>query len=61
MQYVDGTKDIPNIGNVIDSKDYMSYKVRHPEVNPFKYAQAIKQSWKKELDGKIVYLNDELK
>ncbi|KPU55207.1 AbiH family protein [Bacillus wiedmannii] len=61
MQYVDGTKDIPNIGNVIDSKDYKSYKVRHPEVKPIKYAQAIKQSWKKELDGKIVYLNNELK
>ncbi|EOO42078.1 hypothetical protein IIU_00223 [Bacillus cereus VD133] len=61
MQYVDGAKDIPNIGNIIDSKDYKNYKVKHPEVKPIKYAQAIKQSWKKELDGKIVYLNNELK
>lgn len=61
IQYVESSKDIPNIGNIIDSKDYNSYKVRHPEVNPIKYAQAIKQSWKKELDGKIVYLNNELK
>ncbi|MED1611085.1 MULTISPECIES: AbiH family protein [Bacillus cereus group] len=61
MQYVDGAKDIPNIGNIIDSKDYKSYKVKHPEVKPIKYAQAIKQGWQKELDEKIVYLNDELK
>ncbi|MFE7376370.1 AbiH family protein [Bacillus cereus] len=61
IQYVDGAKDIPNIGNVIDSKDFKSYRVKHSGANPIKYAQAIKQGWQKELDEKIVYLNDELK
>ncbi|HDX9492597.1 magnesium transporter [Bacillus thuringiensis] len=61
IQYVDGAKDIPNIGNIIDSKDFKSYRVKHSGANPIKYAQAIKQDWQKELDEKIVYLNDELK
>ncbi|ALL22550.1 AbiH family protein [Bacillus tropicus] len=61
IQYVDGAKDIPNIGNIIDSKDFKSYRVKHSGANPIKYAQAIKQGWQKELDEKIVYLNNELK
>ncbi|EHB62687.1 AbiH family protein [Paenibacillus lactis] len=60
VQYHKGDDDIPNIRKVIDSRDYESYKAKHPEVNPIKYAQAMKQDWQRELDEKIVWLNDEL-
>ncbi|MGF0471623.1 AbiH family protein [Lysinibacillus fusiformis] len=61
IQYVAGTDIIPNISRVINSKDFENFKVKHPEANPFKYAQAMKQDWQKELDEKVVWLNDELK
>ncbi|MEI1423617.1 bacteriophage abortive infection AbiH family protein [Bacillus cabrialesii] len=61
IQYFAGVDGIPNIGRIINSKDYESYKAKHVEANPIKYAQAIKQDWQKELDEKIVWLNDELR
>ncbi|WP_332632558.1 AbiH family protein [Halalkalibacter flavus] len=61
IQYVESVNEIPNIGRIIDSKDYEKYKARHPEINPFKYSQAIKHFWQKELDEKVVWLNDEMK
>ncbi|MGF9977713.1 hypothetical protein [Viridibacillus arvi] len=60
IQYFDGIKDIPNIGDIIDSKNYKGYKAKYPEANPIKYAQAIKQGWQKVLNEEIKYLNDEL-
>ncbi|KOR83481.1 magnesium transporter [Bacillus sp. FJAT-22058] len=60
-QYVAGVNSIPNISGVINSKDYESYKVKHPDANPFKYAQAMKQDWQRELDEKVVWLNDEMR
>ncbi|WP_338731775.1 AbiH family protein [Bacillus subtilis] len=61
IQYVAGANSIPNISGIINSKDYESYKTKNLEANPFKYAQAMKQDWQKELDEKIVWLNDELR
>ncbi|PGC01178.1 AbiH family protein [Bacillus toyonensis] len=61
IQYVAGVNEIPNIGKVINSKDFESYKAKHPEANPFKYAQEMKQDWQKELDEKVVWLNGELR
>ncbi|MCY8507406.1 AbiH family protein [Bacillus atrophaeus] len=61
IQYVAGANSIPNISGIINSKDYESYKTKNLEANPFKYAQAMKQDWQKELDEKIVWLNYELR
>ncbi|MFJ7977106.1 AbiH family protein [Peribacillus sp. NPDC096379] len=65
IQYVEGIHEIPNIGRIIDSRSYESYKAKHQEANPFansiKYTQAMKRDWKRELDEKVVWLNDELK
>ncbi|MBX0319057.1 AbiH family protein [Shouchella clausii] len=61
IQYVEKVNEIPNIGRIIDSKDYEKYKAIHPDINPFKYSQAIKHDWHKELDEKVVWLNDEMK
>lgn len=60
IQYVAGADVIPNISRVINSKDFESFKVKHPEANPFKYGGAMKQDWQKELDEKVVWLNEEL-
>ncbi|PLS09836.1 AbiH family protein [Bacillus halotolerans] len=61
IQYVAGAHSIPNISGIINSKDYDSYKTKNLDANPIKYAQAMKQDWQKELDEKIVWLNDELR
>ncbi|MDX7996917.1 hypothetical protein R3M60_16790 [Bacillus subtilis] len=61
IQYVAGANSIPNISGIINSKDYDSYKTKNLDANPIKYAQAMKQDWQKELDEKIVWLNDELR
>ncbi|NOG28997.1 AbiH family protein [Lysinibacillus fusiformis] len=60
IQYNAGADIIPNIGRVINSKDFESFKVKHPEANSFKYGGAMKQDWQKELDEKVVWLKDEL-
>ena len=61
IQYVIGADPIPNIGDIIDSKDYELYKIVNPDAKPFKYAQAIKKEWRKVLDESIVPLDDELR
>ncbi|WP_309260431.1 AbiH family protein [Bacillus cereus] len=61
IQYVTGDNEIPNIGKVINSKDFESYKAKHPKANPFKYPQEMKHAWQKELDEKVVWLNGELR
>lgn len=67
IQYDVGDDSIPNIGRIIISKDYEGYKAKHLEANTFKHNEAIKhtkamkQDWKKVLDEKIVWLNEELK
>lgn len=52
---------IPNIGNIIESKDYESYKAVHPEAKTFKYARAMKRGWEKVLNDEVVPLEDELR
>lgn len=61
IQYIIGTDPIPNIGGIINSKDYEGYKKVHPEAKPFKYAQVMKRDWRKVLDEVIVPLDDELR
>lgn len=61
IQYMVGLEPIPNIGNIIDSNDYKSYKHLHPEVKPFQYAQEIKRAWRKDLDEAVIPLDNELR
>lgn len=61
VQYVMGTDPIPNIGGIIDSKNYESYKGINPEAKPFKYPQDIKRAWRKVLDEIVVPLDNELR
>lgn len=61
MQYVVGAEPIPNIGAIIESKDFDGYKKQHPEARPFKYAQDMKRDWRVTLDEVIMPLNDELR
>lgn len=60
IQYIHNGEDIPNIGSIIDSRDYNKYKIKDSAANKFKYPQIIKQSWKKVLNEKLIYLNAEL-
>lgn len=61
MQYMIGMDPIPNMGNVIASKNYDKYKVLHPEMKPFKYPQAMKRAWRDVLDETVIPLEDELR
>ncbi|WP_141604309.1 type I restriction endonuclease subunit R [Terrilactibacillus laevilacticus] len=61
VQYVVGTDKIPNIGSIIDSKQFDQYKVAHPEAKPLKYGPEMKRQWRKTLDEVVVPLDDELR
>ena len=61
IQYMVGAESVPNIGSIIDSKDYESYKAVNTEAKPFKYAQAMKREWRTVLDEVIVPLDNELR
>lgn len=61
MQYMIGMDPIPNMGNVIESKNYEGYKSIHPEMKPFKYPQAMKRAWREVLDDAVIPLEDELR
>lgn len=61
IQYMVGMDPIPNIGNVIESKNYEAFKVFHPEIKPFSYPQKMKRDWRKILDDNIIPLEDELR
>lgn len=61
IQYDIGNQNIPNISKVIESIDHESYRKKNPELNPIKYTQTMKQEWRKELDEKVGWLNEELK
>lgn len=45
IQYMIGMDPIPNMGDIIESKNYEGYKLIHPEMKPFKYPQAMKRAW----------------
>lgn len=61
IQYVIGTDPIPNIGGIINSKEFDKYKAVHPEAKPLKYGPEMKRLWRKTLDEVIVPLDDELR
>lgn len=61
VQYVIGTEPIPNIGSIINSKQFDKYKAVHPDAKPLKYGPEMKRQWRKTLDDVIVPLNEELR
>ncbi|PYY29765.1 type I restriction endonuclease subunit R [Paenibacillus illinoisensis] len=61
VQYVIGMDPIPNIGGIINSKQFDKYKAIHPDAKPLKYAPEMKRQWKIVLDEIIVPLDDELR
>lgn len=61
IQYVVGKDPIPNIGGIINSKQFDKYKAVHPDAKPLKYGPEMKRQWRKTLDEVIVPLNDELR
>ncbi len=61
IQYVIGSEPIPNIGGIIDSKQFDKFKAENPDVKPLKYGPEMKRQWRKMLDEVIVPLNDELR
>lgn len=61
IQYVVGKDPIPNIGGIINSKQFDQYKAVHPDAKPLKYGPEMKRQWRKTLDEVIVPLNDELR
>ncbi|QBG55010.1 deoxyribonuclease [Bacillus amyloliquefaciens] len=61
VQYVVGTDPIPNIGGIINSKQFDQYKAVHPDAKPLKYGPELKRQWRKTLDEVIVPLDGELR
>ncbi|UYY97942.1 HsdR family type I site-specific deoxyribonuclease [Peribacillus frigoritolerans] len=61
IQYVIGTDPIPNIGGIINSKQFDKYKAVHPDTKPLKYGPEMKRQWRKTLDEVIIPLDDELR
>ncbi|MFJ7890011.1 type I restriction endonuclease subunit R [Lysinibacillus xylanilyticus] len=61
IQYVIGADPIPNIGGIINSKQFDQYKAVHPDAKPLKYGPEMKRQWRKTLDEIIVPLDDELR
>ncbi|CDG24901.1 MULTISPECIES: type I restriction endonuclease subunit R [Bacillus amyloliquefaciens group] len=61
VQYVIGTDPIPNIGGIINSKQFNQYKAVHPDAIPLKYGPELKRQWRKTLDEVIVPLDGELR
>jgi type I restriction enzyme, R subunit len=61
IQYVIGTEPIPNIGGIINSKQFDKYKVVNPDAKPLSYGPELKRKWRERLNDVIVPLNDELR
>ncbi|MCW1929505.1 type I restriction endonuclease subunit R [Bhargavaea beijingensis] len=61
VQYQVGADPIPNIGSIIDSKDFAKYKALHPDAIPLKYGPQMKREWRKVLDEVIIPLDQELR
>ncbi|OMD35653.1 type I restriction endonuclease subunit R [Paenibacillus odorifer] len=61
IQYEIGQEPIPNIGGIINSKQFDKYKAVHPDAKPLKYGPEMKRQWRKTLDEIIVPLDDELR
>lgn len=61
VQYIVGMDPIPNISDIINSRDFEQYKAVNPDAKPLKYGPEMKRQWRKVLDDIIVPLNDELR
>lgn len=61
IQYVIGTEPIPNMGGIINSKQFDMYKAVHPGAKSLKYGPEMKRQWRKTLDEVIVPFDDELR
>src|SRR5690625_1164315 len=61
VQYVIGMDPIPNIGEIIDSRDFDKFKAVNPDAKPFKYGPEMKRQWRKVLDEVVIPLDDELR
>ncbi|CUB24662.1 Type-1 restriction enzyme R protein [Bacillus subtilis] len=61
VQYMIGADPIPNIGAIINSKQFDQYKAVHPDAKPLKYGPELKRQWRKTLDEVIVPLDGELR
>ncbi|KAA0566614.1 type I restriction endonuclease subunit R [Bacillus sp. CH30_1T] len=61
VQYEIGSEPIPNIGGIINSKQFDKYKAVHPDAKPLKYGPEMKRQWRLTLDEVIVPLSDELR
>ncbi|ART74849.1 deoxyribonuclease [Sutcliffiella horikoshii] len=61
VQYQIGIDPIPNIGGIINSKEFDKYKAVHPGARPLKYGPEMKRQWRKTLDEIILPLENELK
>ena len=61
VQYHIGMEKIPNVGRIIESKDFARYKDTHPEAILLKYGPGMKRSWRIVLDEEIIPLDQELR
>ena len=61
VQYHIGMEKIPNVGRIIESKNFASYKETHPEAILLKYGPGMKRSWRIVLDEAIIPLDQELR
>lgn len=61
MQYTAGSEEIPNMRKVMGKIDFAAYKEDHPDMNPFKYRQMMKNNWSKTLNEELIPLENELR
>jgi len=61
VQYHIGMEKIPNVGRIIESKDFARYKETHPDAILLKYGPGMKRSWRIVLDEEIIPLDQELR
>ncbi|CAM3183805.1 HsdR family type I site-specific deoxyribonuclease [Filibacter tadaridae] len=61
IQYMAGSETIPNIGGILDSKQFDKYKAANPDAKPLKYGPEMKRQWLTVLNEVIVPYGDELR
>src|SRR5690625_3612902 len=61
IQYVIGNDPIPNISDIINSRNFDKYKEVNPDARPLKYGPEIDRKWRIVLDEVIVPLRGELR
>jgi len=61
IQYVIGNDPIPNISDIINSRNFDKYKEVNPDARPLKYGPEMKRQWRIVLDEVIVPLRGELR